>query len=127
MVEDVTQLTWEDLEDIGIVKLGHQKKIMLAIKRVKDVRAGKRFPINIQHADVIVSQRSFASDCVGQVKKFNQQPRFIHNLELRDVVTNVAVPKLFIYGVWGRGGMQTKLEQTHACSRLSSIIIMVQK
>ncbi|XP_046991600.1 caskin-2 isoform X1 [Schistocerca americana] len=43
-VEDVTQLTWEDLEDIGIVKLGHQKKILLAIKRVKDIRAGKRFP-----------------------------------------------------------------------------------
>lgn len=43
-VDDVTQLTWEDLEDIGIVKLGHQKKIILAIKRVKDIRAGKRFP-----------------------------------------------------------------------------------
>ncbi|XP_025837705.1 uncharacterized protein LOC108737168 isoform X2 [Agrilus planipennis] len=42
-VDDVTQLTWEDLEDIGIVKLGHQKKIMLAIKRVKDIRSGKRF------------------------------------------------------------------------------------
>ncbi|XP_044732394.1 caskin-2 isoform X2 [Chrysoperla carnea] len=42
-VEDVTQLTWEDLEDIGIVKLGHQKKVILAIKRVKDIRAGKRF------------------------------------------------------------------------------------
>ncbi|EDX07163.1 GD11092 [Drosophila simulans] len=25
-VRDVTQVTWEDLEDIGIVKLGHQKK-----------------------------------------------------------------------------------------------------
>lgn len=43
-VDDVTQLAWEDLEDIGIVKLGHQKKITLAIKRVKDIRAGKRFP-----------------------------------------------------------------------------------
>lgn len=43
-IEDVTQLTWEDLEDIGIVKLGHQKKILLAIKRVKDLRAGKTFP-----------------------------------------------------------------------------------
>ncbi|RZC42548.1 caskin-1 [Asbolus verrucosus] len=41
-VDDVTQLTWEDLEEFGIVKLGHQKKIMLAIKRVKDIRAGKR-------------------------------------------------------------------------------------
>lgn len=43
-IEDVTQLTWEDLEDIGIVKLGHQKRIVLAIKRVKDLRAGKIFP-----------------------------------------------------------------------------------
>lgn len=41
-VEDVTTLTWEDLEDIGIVRLGHQKRLLLAIKRVKDIRAGKR-------------------------------------------------------------------------------------
>ncbi|KAL5287763.1 hypothetical protein ACFFRR_008562 [Megaselia abdita] len=41
-VRDVTQVTWEDLEDIGIVKLGHQKKILLAIKRVKDILSGKR-------------------------------------------------------------------------------------
>ena len=41
-VEDVTTLTWEDLEDIGIVRLGHQKKLLLAIKRVRDIRAGKR-------------------------------------------------------------------------------------
>ena len=40
-VEDVTQLTWEDLEDFGILRLGHQKKITLAIKRVKDILAGK--------------------------------------------------------------------------------------
>ncbi|XP_063705295.1 uncharacterized protein LOC134834512 isoform X2 [Culicoides brevitarsis] len=38
---DVTTLTWEDLEDIGIIKLGHQKKILLAIKRVKDIISGK--------------------------------------------------------------------------------------
>ncbi|XP_023012415.1 CRK like proto-oncogene, adaptor protein isoform X2 [Leptinotarsa decemlineata] len=41
-VDDVAQLTWEDLEEFGIVKLGHQKKIMLAIKRIKDIKAGKR-------------------------------------------------------------------------------------
>lgn len=41
-VDAVAQLTWEDLEEFGIVKLGHQKKIMLAIKRFKDLRAGKR-------------------------------------------------------------------------------------
>lgn len=42
-VDDVAQLAWEDLEEFGIVKLGHQKKFMLAIKRIKDIRAGKRF------------------------------------------------------------------------------------
>ncbi|KAJ8978643.1 hypothetical protein NQ317_002280 [Molorchus minor] len=41
-IDDVTQLTWEDLEEFGMVKLGHQKKIMLAIKRINDIKAGKR-------------------------------------------------------------------------------------
>ncbi|XP_072207973.1 caskin-2 [Excalfactoria chinensis] len=34
----VTDLTWEDLQEIGINKLGHQKKIMLAVKKLKDLR-----------------------------------------------------------------------------------------
>lgn len=40
-VRDVAQLPWEDMEDIGIVKLGHQKKLLLAIKRIKDILSGK--------------------------------------------------------------------------------------
>lgn len=40
-VRDVTQLPWEDMEDIGIVNLGHQKKLLLAIKRIKDILSGK--------------------------------------------------------------------------------------
>lgn len=40
-VRDMTKLNEEDLEDIGIIKLGHQKKILLAIKRVKDILNGK--------------------------------------------------------------------------------------
>lgn len=44
-IDDVTQLAWEDLEEFGIVKLGHQKKIMLAIKRIRDIKSGKRFNI----------------------------------------------------------------------------------
>lgn len=40
-VRDVTQLPWEDFEDIGIVKLGHQKKLLLAMKRIKDILSGK--------------------------------------------------------------------------------------
>lgn len=66
-IEDVTQLTWEDLEDIGIVKLGHQKRILLAIKRVKDLRAGKTFPppntpLFATHSQALPSEPT-ATDC----------------------------------------------------------------
>ncbi|GFW01189.1 caskin-1 [Trichonephila clavipes] len=41
-IDKVTDLTWEDLEDIGIQKLGHQKRILLAIKRIEDINHGRR-------------------------------------------------------------------------------------
>lgn len=34
-VEKVCQLTWEDLEEIGISKLGHQKRLLLGIERLQ--------------------------------------------------------------------------------------------
>uniref|UniRef100_A0A8K9UDC5 Caskin-2-like n=1 Tax=Oncorhynchus mykiss TaxID=8022 RepID=A0A8K9UDC5_ONCMY len=33
----VKDITWEDLSEIGITKLGHQKKLMLAVKRLCDL------------------------------------------------------------------------------------------
>ncbi|KAG7335163.1 hypothetical protein KOW79_001759 [Hemibagrus wyckioides] len=33
----VRDITWEDLQEIGITKLGHQKKIMLAVKKLSDL------------------------------------------------------------------------------------------
>ncbi|XP_076366614.1 uncharacterized protein LOC143255207 isoform X2 [Tachypleus tridentatus] len=47
-VDRVTELTWEDLEEIGIQKLGHQKKIMLAIKRVKTINNGICHPSHMR-------------------------------------------------------------------------------
>lgn len=38
-IDRVMELTWEDLEDVGINKLGHQKKILLAIKKVKSLKS----------------------------------------------------------------------------------------
>ncbi|VDP69989.1 unnamed protein product [Echinostoma caproni] len=32
--EQIAKLTWEDLEEVGISKLGHQKKLLLAINRL---------------------------------------------------------------------------------------------
>ncbi|XP_037073919.1 caskin-2-like, partial [Pollicipes pollicipes] len=48
-VPQATEITWEDLEEIGISRLGHQKKITLAIKRAKDILTGKRVPSQYQH------------------------------------------------------------------------------
>ena len=42
-VEDVAQISIEDLEDVGLYKLGHQKRFLLAIKRIKDLKTGKRY------------------------------------------------------------------------------------
>nr|XP_036230032.1 uncharacterized protein LOC106617016 isoform X4 [Bactrocera oleae]XP_036230033.1 uncharacterized protein LOC106617016 isoform X4 [Bactrocera oleae] len=67
-VRDVTQVTWEDLEDIGIVKLGHQKKILLAIKRVKDIISGKWNP--------------------GGINAYQQQPRGKSLESLEDIHDN---------------------------------------
>uniref|UniRef100_A0A6J0UKZ4 Caskin-2 isoform X2 n=1 Tax=Pogona vitticeps TaxID=103695 RepID=A0A6J0UKZ4_9SAUR len=47
----VTDLTWEDLQEIGINKLGHQKKIMLAVKRLTDLRK------NLSQADTSTLRR----------------------------------------------------------------------
>ncbi|KAM8825388.1 LOW QUALITY PROTEIN: caskin-2 [Synchiropus picturatus] len=33
----VKDLTWEDLQEIGVTKLGHQKKMMLAVKKLCDI------------------------------------------------------------------------------------------
>lgn len=77
-VEQMTQLTWEDLEDIGITKLGHQKKVMLAIKRVKDIMAGKKFTTSqdsrqqpVYGAHEIMIPR----DCEGR-EQFSGVPEF---------------------------------------------------
>ncbi|KAL0993401.1 hypothetical protein UPYG_G00107340 [Umbra pygmaea] len=34
----VRDLTWEDLQEIGVTKLGHQKKMMLAVKKLCDIQ-----------------------------------------------------------------------------------------
>ncbi|XP_048466959.1 caskin-2-like [Rhincodon typus] len=34
----VSEITWEDLQEIGITQLGHQKKMMIAVKKLVDVQ-----------------------------------------------------------------------------------------
>ncbi|KAM9715992.1 caskin-2 isoform 1-T2 [Menidia menidia] len=37
----IKDITWEDLQEIGITKLGHQKKLMLAVKRLCDLQRSR--------------------------------------------------------------------------------------
>ncbi|CAF0799343.1 unnamed protein product, partial [Didymodactylos carnosus] len=39
-IDDVMNMAWEDLEDIGITRLGHQKRFMLGVKRLQDIKKG---------------------------------------------------------------------------------------
>ncbi|XP_051523604.1 caskin-2-like isoform X2 [Myxocyprinus asiaticus] len=38
----VQDITWEDLQEIGITMLGHQKKLMLAVKKLSDVQKARK-------------------------------------------------------------------------------------
>ncbi len=38
-LQELTQISIEDLEDVGIFKLGHQKRFLLGIKRLKELRS----------------------------------------------------------------------------------------
>ncbi|XP_045141965.1 caskin-1 [Echinops telfairi] len=37
-IDFITDLTWEDLQEIGITKLGHQKKLMLAVRKLAELQ-----------------------------------------------------------------------------------------
>jgi hypothetical protein len=53
-LQDVTTISVEDLEDTGFYRLGHQKRLLLAIRRVRDLQsagsgAGRSWPGPMQH------------------------------------------------------------------------------
>ncbi|EPB76715.1 hypothetical protein ANCCEY_04151 [Ancylostoma ceylanicum] len=45
-VQEVMKLSWEDFEDIGIKRLGHLKRLGLAIKKLKDYRRSMNNPVD---------------------------------------------------------------------------------
>ncbi|KAM8845626.1 caskin-1 isoform 2-T2 [Spinachia spinachia] len=57
-IEFITDITWEDLQEIGISKLGHQKKLMLAVKRLAEMQRGslrKKPPPITQQQEVMLA------------------------------------------------------------------------
>ncbi|XP_023341224.1 caskin-2 [Eurytemora carolleeae] len=54
---DVTTISIEDLEDTGFYRLGHQKRLLLAIRRAKELLGGKRVqPTTFQTQDTGISK-----------------------------------------------------------------------
>ena len=41
-IEDMTLISIEDLEDIGIYKLGHQKRLLLAVKKIRNLLGNRK-------------------------------------------------------------------------------------
>lgn len=82
-IDDVTQLTWEDLEDIGIVKLGHQKRLVLAIKRVKDIKAGKSF---IPHSPYIIQTQVSINYILRKIKYKNYEKQSIYICKIITII-----------------------------------------
>jgi len=57
-VKDILSISIEDLEDIGFYMLGHQKRLLLGIKRVKDIKSGKKISLPAEYEPEEVTMSS---------------------------------------------------------------------
>jgi hypothetical protein len=83
-LEEVAQISVEDLEDVGIFKLGHQKRFLLGIRRIKDLRSGRfgrnQSPLKCKQSEPRNSFRSLncsmsslaAVQCGPQIRDYTQ-------------------------------------------------------
>lgn len=66
-VKDALTISVEDLEDIGFYRLGHQKRLLLGIRRVKELQSGQRTGQQAEYQSeqtgqgVLTSKQSFSS------------------------------------------------------------------
>ena len=49
-LDDVMGIVWEDLEEIGITRLGHQKRFMLGVKRLIDIDLHEKYGLHRRNA-----------------------------------------------------------------------------
>eukprot|EP00090_Calanus_glacialis_P005081 TRINITY_DN13905_c0_g1_i1.p1 TRINITY_DN13905_c0_g1~~TRINITY_DN13905_c0_g1_i1.p1 ORF type:complete len:775 (-),score=100.21 TRINITY_DN13905_c0_g1_i1:376-2700(-) len=82
-INDILSISIEDLEDIGFYMLGHQKRLLLGIKRVKDIKSGKKISLPEYEPEEVTmsslpptlpSKQSFSSFHMppGQTQQSNQ-------------------------------------------------------
>lgn len=104
-IDKVCKLTWEDLEEIGIVKLGHQKRLLLGIERME--KAARQLeesqndnPIYDVHPNHRVSLNGSGSSSenrtgtIGRVRSGLFQTRSGANLDHRGLPVATVMPAL---------------------------------
>ncbi|PAV57711.1 hypothetical protein WR25_23321 [Diploscapter pachys] len=72
-VQDLISLNWEDFEDIGVKRLGHLKRLGLAVKKIMDHRRA------LARGDVDSTLRTPQSPSVQIVHSPLLQPRVLHH------------------------------------------------
>jgi hypothetical protein len=93
--EMLNTLTWEDLEEIGIKKLGHQKKLMLVVKRMKEILNNKngdlKLPIT-QNVTVSPIKMNSSNWLAKSLENINDT---INNLNISGSTLKPVPPKRF--------------------------------
>nr|XP_033816240.1 caskin-2 isoform X2 [Geotrypetes seraphini] len=111
----VTDLTWEDLQEIGINKLGHQKKIMLAVKKLADIRKsmnqvdGKMLKRRIPGSLDIVTIESLENGELPQTPKMLTFQDSELSYELQTAMSNSCQEPLSIESIQGMSGSQESI------------------
>ncbi|XP_038830495.1 caskin-2-like isoform X2 [Salvelinus namaycush] len=107
----VKDITWEDLSEIGITKLGHQKKLMLAVKRLCDLHRYRHHANGsdtLRHkpttALVAIEPPEIPYDCCPLTPHTPRTPFLsFHDSELSTELQNTMMGRAAGGGV-GRGG-----------------------
>ncbi|XP_061741593.1 caskin-1 isoform X6 [Nerophis ophidion] len=97
-IDFITDITWEDLQEIGITKLGHQKKLMLAVKRLAEMQRNsdgrgslRKKPPPITQQQEVISMDSPPPDDVMSPKMSTFQDSELSS-ELQNAMTHSAQP-----------------------------------
>ncbi|XP_061829672.1 caskin-1 isoform X6 [Nerophis lumbriciformis] len=97
-IDFITDITWEDLQEIGITKLGHQKKLMLAVKRLAEMQRNsdgrgslRKKPPPITQQQEVISMDSPPPDDVTSPKMSTFQDSELSS-ELQNAMTHSAQP-----------------------------------
>ena len=93
-ISDVAQISIEDFEDVGLYKLGHQKRLLLAIKRLKELKSGRKLtqfhppPSSMTQvtASPLPSRSSISQNNVNTGNIYGQYGQFSQNSTIFKVI-----------------------------------------